>query len=118
MSILARKDSIWTSNEPNTERRLCTDSSSITSAFVDNHRKLYLLTHLSVGFITRSITASLSNRQKNCSLPLEVIRIVFMRGRLYMYVFKYRHSMYHFKIRYTLGISCWAVSNLNILYDL
>ena len=94
MSILARKDSIWTSNEPNTERRLCTDSSSITSAFVDNHRKLYLLTHLSVGFITRSITASLSNRQKNCSLPLEVIRIVFKYAWSVVYACIYIQALY------------------------
>ena len=86
---------------------------------------MYLLTHLSVGFITCPIIASLSNHQKNCLLSLEVFPIVFIYvymyvyACLYIYVFMcYIQDLYRFKICYTLGISCWAVSNLNILYDL
>ena len=37
---------------------------------------------------------------------------------LCIYVFMcYIQTLYHFNLRYTLGISCWTVSNLNILYD-
>ena len=126
ISILAWKYSIWTSNVPITERRLCTDSSLTTSALVDNHRKMYLLTHLSVGFIACPMSASLSNHQKKMlaftrSVPycIYAFAYVCICVFIYIYVFVcYIQTLYCFKIRYTLGISCLAVSNLNILYDL